>query len=67
MAEQYCRLGEHMVDEVKWIKQVQSCVECYNVAQFGTGSFCHQLNPIDHFRLTTAGYFYSSEKGYQKI
>ena len=63
----WCKLGEHECDDSQYIKQVQSCVECYNIAQLGTGSFCHKLSPIDHFRLTTAGYFYSEKDGYIKI
>lgn len=63
----YCRLGEHDCIETEYIESNRSCVACYNIAQVGTGSFCHKLSKIDHTRLERAGYLFDEKVGYIKL
>jgi hypothetical protein len=64
---QYCRLGEHDCEDSEWIRQMQTCVKCYNISQLRIGGFAHKLQPVDHFRLTAGGYFFSEQTGYIKM
>ena len=63
----WCKLGEHEVEDSKYIRQLQSCVECYNISQLRIGGFAHKLSPLDHHKLMQAGYFYSEQTGYIKV
>ena len=62
-----CILGEHDVSEDTYISGLRICVDCYNISQLQVSGFAHKLQPLDHFRLTSAGYFFSPETGYVKL
>jgi len=64
---QRCRLGEHDVEDEKFISQTNSCIDCYNLTQVKLSGFAHKLNPVDHQRLVASGYFYDRSVGYVKI